>query len=303
MPFMVTRDHVKAYSAVIGQPVTDEQATGPVRQWANAPRQIDDDVDDVDVPLTYFMATGWSDLVTAGSDELERRGATGAPLTLVHYHLAAARSLVIGEVVHTDVEILGLASAPGGAFLTIRHDTHASTGERIAQQRSVVLVRGLVHPERNRHAIPRSKVVRLDPPLESTTTIESDYPLRFAEVSGDENPIHLDRSAALAAGFTDVVVHGMALLARCLTSDAVRDSADLSPESSPPPGGACEVSCQFGRPAHPGDVVTVRASPVRVSAGRTAVAFGATTPRGASLKQGVVVFGLDGLVPSRPAIT
>jgi acyl dehydratase len=43
---------------------------------------------------------------------------------------------------------------------------------------------------------------------------------RYAEASGDLNPLHLDRQFAQQAGFNDVVVHGMlgmALLGRLLT--------------------------------------------------------------------------------------
>jgi acyl dehydratase len=43
---------------------------------------------------------------------------------------------------------------------------------------------------------------------------------RYAEASGDFNPLHLDREFARQAGFDDVIVHGMlgmALLGRLLT--------------------------------------------------------------------------------------
>jgi len=275
MSFNVTRDRVHAYAAVVRQPTNELPTPDGSRD---------------DVPLTYFMATSWSDLVLAGTEELERRGVSGAPLTLVHYQLRATRPLVVGDAVATAIEIVGFASAPGGAFLTIRHDTYLSDGERLAEQRSVVLIQGLEHDERNRNVIPRPEVVRLDPLYHSLVHIESAYPQRFAEVSGDENPIHLDRAAAITAGFSDVVVHGMGLLARCLESEAVRTVAESWGHSSAHPIRAFEVSCQFGRPAHPGDVVNVRASPARLPPECPAVAFGAATPRGAALKQGLLVF-------------
>jgi acyl dehydratase len=43
---------------------------------------------------------------------------------------------------------------------------------------------------------------------------------RYAEVSGDFNPLHLDRTFARQAGFDDVIVHGMlgmAVLGRLVT--------------------------------------------------------------------------------------
>lgn len=44
---------------------------------------------------------------------------------------------------------------------------------------------------------------------------------RYAEASGDSNPLHLDRAFAQKAGFEDVIVHGMlgmALLGRLLNT-------------------------------------------------------------------------------------
>lgn len=44
---------------------------------------------------------------------------------------------------------------------------------------------------------------------------------RYAEASGDSNPLHLDRAFAQKAGFDDVIVHGMlgmALLGRLLNA-------------------------------------------------------------------------------------
>lgn len=35
---------------------------------------------------------------------------------------------------------------------------------------------------------------------------------KYAEASGDHNPIHLDREAARRAGFDDCVVHGMLIM-------------------------------------------------------------------------------------------
>jgi hypothetical protein len=45
---------------------------------------------------------------------------------------------------------------------------------------------------------------------------------RYAQASGDSNPLHLDRDFARQAGFRDVIVHGMfgmALLGRLIQDD------------------------------------------------------------------------------------
>lgn len=49
--------------------------------------------------------------------------------------------------------------------------------------------------------------------------ISADMLRRYADASGDSNPLHLDRNFAQKAGFDDVIVHGMlgmALLGRML---------------------------------------------------------------------------------------
>lgn len=55
---------------------------------------------------------------------------------------------------------------------------------------------------------------------------------RYAEASGDGNPLHLDKAFAQKAGFNDVIVHGMlgmALLGRLLDSHfAVEDIRSFS---------------------------------------------------------------------------
>lgn len=53
-----------------------------------------------------------------------------------------------------------------------------------------------------------------------TGPIDREQLARYAEASGDTNPLHLDPEFARKAGFPDVIVHGMlsmALLGRLLT--------------------------------------------------------------------------------------
>ena len=79
--------------------------------------------------------------------------------------------------------------------------------------------------------------------------------LRYAEASGDHNPIHLDRAAALAAGLPGPILHGlytMAQAARCAC--AAGDDA----------GGAWQLrslSVQFRGVGLPGRELVVTASP------------------------------------------
>ncbi len=63
--------------------------------------------------------------------------------------------------------------------------------------------------------------------------------LRYAAVSGDDNPIHQDDEAARSLGLTGVVAHGMLTMA--LAARAVTDWAGG-------PGQVRHLGCRFARP-------------------------------------------------------
>lgn len=72
---------------------------------------------------------------------------------------------------------------------------------------------------------------------------------RYAEASGDSNPLHLDPAFARKAGFPDVIVHGMltmALLGRFVTEAF-------------PGRQVLGLSARFGAPLGLGEPVTCRA--------------------------------------------
>lgn len=230
------------------------------------------------VPLTYFMATGWSTLVDAGSQHLESLGVAGAPLTLVRYSLEADRPVAIGDHVQTEVLISSQSRAPGGSFVTFDHDTLLDgETDALARQTSTVLVQGLSSVERDRTLLQRDTRGRTGQPLQFVLRLAQDLADAFATASGDLNPIHIDPDAARSAGFDRVVVHGMCLLALAL---------ECVP--SPFPVGKFSLSCQFGPPAHPGEDLTVSVWPASTDDGPRRFAFNAATKRSVALKNGLL---------------
>ncbi len=82
------------------------------------------------------------------------------------------------------------------------------------------------------------------PPLARTVT--RDDVVRYAENSGDRNPLHLDDAAARAAGFPGVIAHGMLTmghLATCLTRWLGG------------PDGLERLAAPFRAPVSPGDTI------------------------------------------------
>jgi acyl dehydratase len=72
--------------------------------------------------------------------------------------------------------------------------------------------------------------------------------LRYAEASGDSNPIHLDHDAARSAGLGGVVVHGL-LMASWLASAVAR--------YNPGPNPLRSLRLRFSQPLHPGEQASI----------------------------------------------
>ncbi|MDF1872878.1 MaoC/PaaZ C-terminal domain-containing protein [Vannielia sp.] len=75
----------------------------------------------------------------------------------------------------------------------------------------------------------------------------------FAEASGDRNPLHLDPAFAQAAGYKDVLAHGMlamGALTRLVTDHAAASGLTLK-----------EINCRFADPMPLGCTLTLKAEP------------------------------------------
>jgi len=115
---------------------------------------------------------------------------------------------------------------------------------------------------------------------EKVFLINRDLVKRYADASGDQNPIHQNEEFALAVGLPNVIAHGMltmALAGKYLT-DLAGGSAKI-----------LEFSARFTKPVIvPAGVdvdLTVTASVTQVSDGKATISLAATS-------QGVKVLGL-----------
>jgi 3-hydroxybutyryl-CoA dehydratase len=99
--------------------------------------------------------------------------------------------------------------------------------------------------------MPRFEEIRVGQTAERTTAVTAELIRRFAEVTGDDNPVHLDEAfAASGSFFKRCVAHGMisvSLVASLLGSEL-------------PGHGTIYLSqsLEFKAPVFPGDDVTVR---------------------------------------------
>ena len=79
------------------------------------------------------------------------------------------------------------------------------------------------------------------PTSTTSVTVPADLPGRYAQASGDMNPIHVDKSFAQSAGFKDVILHGLGTLA------LVAATFPQHPK---------KLQVRFAKPVYPNDALT-----------------------------------------------
>lgn len=105
-------------------------------------------------------------------------------------------------------------------------------------------------------------------------SVPHDFPARYAEISKDLNPIHLDLASAQKAGMPGVVMHGMSVLA--IVAELAIDSF-----AGGDPALIRGIGTRFSAPVLPGEHVDVT-----FNARSSGVSFQCRTARGIALKGG-----------------
>ncbi|MGI8984566.1 MAG: MaoC/PaaZ C-terminal domain-containing protein [Acidimicrobiales bacterium] len=158
-----------------------------------------------------------------------------------------------GGVLVTTAEAYSLRSGRMGTRFTMRVASADEAGEPVVEQFATMVIRGVEAgadegPTPPTHAFPpEAKAARL---ASVASTVDFDQPQRYAEASGDHNPIHLDDAAAKAVGLPGVILHGMCTMALC--ARAVVDELAAGDASR-----LRRLAVRFYRPVFPGnDLVT-----------------------------------------------
>jgi acyl dehydratase len=124
-----------------------------------------------------------------------------------------------------------------------------------------------------------------DPVFEAPEEVAEDQAARYAEASGDHNPIHLDPAAAKDAGFPNVILHGMCTMA--FAAKALVENL-----AGGDPSRVRLISVEFARPVFPGQSLVTKAWPLKdaeVEEGTGAYGFQTVNSRGSAvLKSGRV---------------
>ncbi|MFP4598178.1 MAG: MaoC/PaaZ C-terminal domain-containing protein [Persicimonas sp.] len=180
-------------------------------------------------------------------------------LRLVHgeQDMRFYRPLEPGDVCAARAEIADIEEKSSGELLTVRMWLDCD-GEVVSEATAGLFIRApkgassqpTKSTSANKKASPSAgadkKIV-----YEESQGVGPDKPARYADASGDRNPIHTDPAVAKAAGLPDVILHGMCTMAFAANAivDGICDGESPRLE---------RIKVRFSRPVFPGQTVTTR---------------------------------------------
>jgi acyl dehydratase len=187
----------------------------------------------------------------------------------MHFHAP----LVPGRPLNTFAEAYSLRSGRMGTRFTMRVVSEDEGGQLVAEQFATMLIRGVEPgddggPTPPSHAFPsEAKAAKL---ASVAGTVDVDQAARYAEASGDMNPIHLDDEAAKAVGLPGVILHGMCTMALC--ARAIVDEL-----AGGDPTRLRRLAVRFYRPVFPGNDLVTTMFDAGADTDRRVVAFEASS--------------------------
>lgn len=259
-PYEITADAIAAYA----------RATNDENEAYFGPEPVASPVFPVVPAFPTFMAA-------AEDPEL------GADLVrLVHIaesHLIR-RPLRPGDVVVPTSELVAVAAEEGGESFTLRADLARADGTVACEAIARMVIRA--SGRRRRRTAGPNREERPPIVFEQVTMIAEDQPRRYADASGDRNPIHLSEDAARAAKLPGVILHGM-----CTMAMAVKGAVDGLAATDPT--RVRRVELEFFKPVFPGQPITTRFWEVGAAEGASQYGFEVTNRHGVGLTRAGLV--------------
>ena len=195
------------------------------------------------------------------------------------------RPVGVGDRLTSTAAVASIAPGPAGAVARIHMETADADGRPVCDSAATVYLAGAVLASFGEAAETLMTAAEVTAPAGSATSVDyavdHDQAERYADASGDHNPIHLDDEAAQAAGFDGTVVHGMCVLALACRA-AVETLCGGDPRQ------VRGVTARFGKPVRPGDLLRISLGPPSGEDGVRRHRLRAETDRGVVLKRGAI---------------
>src|SRR5947209_2008298 len=189
-----------------------------------------------------------------------------------------------GDVLTVEGRLESVETKESGETFTVYTKLTNQTGVTAAEIRSLLFVRGSGSRTKSAEQAPAP-----EPEIAFTTVqkVDEDQTYRYAEASGDHNPIHTDPDFARnVAGLPGIILHGMCTMA--FASKAVLDAV-----AGGDPARLKRIKVRFSKPVFPGETLTTRGWVLESAAGRTTYGFETLNARGSAVLRNGLAEVLD----------
>jgi acyl dehydratase len=184
-----------------------------------------------------------------------------------------------GDVIEASAKIISIEAKTTGETMTVELNAANQKGQPVQRTLFIIFIRGA----RNRDAAaaePRAVEPDRGAPIFSVAqTIDKDQTFRYAEASGDPNPIHVDENIAKMAGLPGIIVHGLCTMA--FTSKVAIDKLCAGD-----PTRLKRLRVRFSRPVLPGQTITTKVWADGERDGRKVFAYETFNPDGQAVIKG-----------------
>ncbi|MBN2494483.1 MAG: MaoC family dehydratase N-terminal domain-containing protein [Deltaproteobacteria bacterium] len=153
-----------------------------------------------------------------------------------------------GDELETRTKVAEIEEKSSGELLQIQMSSFRKDGRKVLEATASCFFRGPPDPDRKKK---RQAEEWPEPWFTRSLAVDADQTLRYAEASGDHNPIHTDEETARMMGFDGIIVHGMCTMA--LAQKAILDGAVEGQVER-----LARLKVQFAKPVYPGDTLDVR---------------------------------------------
>ncbi|MGD0673026.1 MAG: MaoC/PaaZ C-terminal domain-containing protein [Candidatus Binatus sp.] len=184
-----------------------------------------------------------------------------------------------GDLITAAAKIISIETKATGETMTVELNAANQKGQPVQKALFIAFIRGA----RNREAAasePRAiEPDRGEPIFSVAQTIDKDQTYRYAEASGDRNPIHVDETIAKMAGLPGIIVHGLCTMA--FTSKVAIDNLCAGD-----PTRLKRLRVRFSRPVLPGQTITTKFWADGERDGRKVFAYETFNPDGQAVIKG-----------------
>lgn len=190
------------------------------------------------------------------------------------------RTVAPGDIITSTAKILSIDEKATGESIVVEVLSSTQKNERVQRMLFTAFIRGRGKREKGVEDVSTESPTG-EPLFRLSQTIDADQTYRYAQASGDHNPIHTDENVAKMAGLPGIIVHGLCTMA--FTSKVMIDHL-----CEGDPRRLQRLKVRFSRPVFPGQTITTAIWPLPDRDGVKVYAYETENPEGrAVLKDGI----------------